>query len=269
MIKGIILADGTRLKREDAYALALQHGHVDGWPLEALVAVLERHPRRRPGAWDIASASYRRCVLEEITPHYDTLRNLYPLVRGRFLHKGAEGVVFPPNLLAHKDRPLREFRPENPWVGCKIDLYYPATATLVERKTTGGRAEDIPLPTHIAQANIYAWAMRRAHWAVKRILIVYYTWWGVKTTECPVWPDDEVDMFVKSGVDIFNRAFYLRLVPPPTQCSLAACDHCPVKRECRAIARPEWVSWDELPRHGFALEPNCEEGHGGWELPNK
>lgn len=248
MLRGLECPDtGQRWTRAEALSEALEKGTCCGLPPEVLLLAFDRHARRHPGAWDVATGALRRVVLEEIVPYYVNPRQLYPLVRGSLIHLGTEGIWYPEGT-----RVFREYKTTNFPIACRIDLYFPDSGLLVERKTTGGKLEDLP-PAHVVQANIYALALEAEGLPVSRILLYYYGWWQIQVREAPRLPTDELHYMIEQSIAVLNRAFGERRVPPREWCNKDSCRYCAVRQLCRSL--PEgWASWNDIERQGITLE---------------
>ena len=240
---GIVTTDGRRLTFAEAIEECLERGSVDGWPLEAILALQRQWPKRHASPSDISSGAYRKVMLQEYVPYYVSLRGAYGLVRGIFLHWGAERGLADAEL-PEEAKLLTELRltatlPCGLEVAGFVDAYSPSTLALFERKTASS-LKHVPLPSHVLQAQTYAWLLRENAYPVEAIYLVYYGWYAPRTIQLDVWGDERLIAELTPGALVLQRAISEHEIPPRSLCNKRLCRYCDVKPTCEELP-DEWT----------------------------
>lgn len=258
---GLILSKESGHKRmslERAKYLALKHGHLDGWPVEAILMACNVHPGKHVAAWDCSSGAYRKAVLQQLCPHYAHLRGLYFLVRGRVVHLGFEAAQWPPGAAENvlKELWLSTILPNGIEFVGKPDLYFVQSGYLYERKTsTHIKKANLPTPVHVRQCHAYQFLLESNEMPVHEIGIGYYGWMEPYHVSVVPAEHDDILEWLLPAAEIMHKALYNgwpRRIPSKAECSERACKYCDLKRECQAlpsgddaweVTEVEWARW--------------------------
>jgi hypothetical protein len=177
----------------------------------------------------------RQAYLKATEPYYQRPDQQYWAYRGTLAHLLAE-LGAGPGIVAER-RFTRELQLPNGTVvpiGGQPDEIDPSRGLLIDYKTTD-RAPRQPSPLHIAQLNAYRWLVSPEH-AIERLGIVYLTMKGVTKASVPIWPEGQVERFLRERASALVEAYAGGDWPAMTE-DRWMCGFCPVAAACERGAR--------------------------------
>ena len=172
----------------------------------------------------------RQAYLKETEPYYQRPDQQYWAYRGTLAHLLAEQGAGPGIVAEH--RFTRELQLPNGTVvpiSGQPDEVDPRRGLLIDYKTTD-RAPRQPSPLHIAQLNAYRWLVS-PEYAIERLGIVYLTMKGVTKASVPIWPEGQVERFLRERASALVEAYAGGDWPAMTE-DRWMCGFCPVAAAC-------------------------------------
>jgi hypothetical protein len=257
-IIGLQRKDGVLLTIEDAIATATLMGEVDGYPLPALVGILNNRDIRYPTASQMAGGYWRKTVLEHLVDYYVKPADMMRPLRGNMVHHLLEGLSGEEVVTEQR---LEYLVPDSDiFLSGQIDAYYPKFGRLDDYKSVS-QVSYAMRDYHLSQLAIYKWLAEWNGFPVREAAIVYITWDDmrrVKTAEYdksfiqaikhPLLADEKYFLeWIQLPWKILSDGFDRHLVPDKMYCKMNSCRYCSIKWACDQISdRGEFINPKEF-----------------------